>query len=126
LAGVLLVVAGVVGYFAAVIYLPQLPSIRNYAWPNWLLIAAGLAAGVLAVRRLPRRWTPKVLLGAEVALAGLFAAMLYVFSAVPPTGGPAVGSPAPDFTLTDNRGDLVHLADLRGAPVLLVFYRGHW
>ena len=126
LLGVLLVIAGVVGYFAAVIHLPSVPSIRNYALPNWILIAAGIAAGVVAVRRLPRRWTPKLLLGVEVALAGLFAVMLYVSSAVPGTGGPAVGNPAPDFTLTDHRGDPVHLANLRGAPVLLIFYRGHW
>jgi peroxiredoxin len=33
-----------------------------------------------------------------------------------------VGDPAPDFTLSDTQGTPVHLADLRGGPVLLVFY----
>jgi mycoredoxin-dependent peroxiredoxin len=32
------------------------------------------------------------------------------------------GDPAPDFTLPDTHGTPVHLADLRGEPVLVVFY----
>jgi peroxiredoxin len=32
-----------------------------------------------------------------------------------------VGDSAPDFTLTDSNGTPVHLAELRGAPVALVF-----
>jgi peroxiredoxin Q/BCP len=32
------------------------------------------------------------------------------------------GQPAPDFTLTADDGRQVHLADLRGAPVVLYFY----
>ncbi len=35
---------------------------------------------------------------------------------------PAVGAPAPDFTLPNQDGAQVHLADLRGKPVLLYFY----
>jgi len=32
------------------------------------------------------------------------------------------GDPAPDFTLQDTHGTPVHLADLHGEPVLIVFY----
>ena len=32
------------------------------------------------------------------------------------------GKPAPDFTLTSDSGERVHLADLRGKPVVLYFY----
>ena len=32
------------------------------------------------------------------------------------------GKPAPDFTLESDAGDPVHLADLRGKPVVLYFY----
>jgi thioredoxin-dependent peroxiredoxin len=36
----------------------------------------------------------------------------------------AIGSTAPDFTLPDQLGHSVHLADLRGQSVVLVFYPG--
>lgn len=37
----------------------------------------------------------------------------------------AINSPAPDFTLTDYRGNIVHLSDYLGkSAVLLVFNRG--
>ena len=34
------------------------------------------------------------------------------------------GTPAPDFSLPDETGRIVHLSDLRGRNVLLVFYPG--
>ncbi len=37
-------------------------------------------------------------------------------------GIPAVGTPAPDFTLSAHDGSTVHLAELRGTPVVLYFY----
>lgn len=40
--------------------------------------------------------------------------------------GPNVGDTAPDFTLPKAGGESVHLAGLRGRPVVLVFYRGAW
>lgn len=43
---------------------------------------------------------------------------------VPPAAGaaPRPGDPAPDFMLPDTHGTPVHLADLRGETVLVVFY----
>ncbi|MEZ0224633.1 MAG: peroxiredoxin [Alphaproteobacteria bacterium] len=35
-----------------------------------------------------------------------------------------VGTPAPDFTLTDDTGRVVSLSALRGKPVILIFYPG--
>jgi peroxiredoxin len=36
----------------------------------------------------------------------------------------SLNTPAPDFELSDFRGNRVRLAALRGRPVLLVFNRG--
>jgi hypothetical protein len=73
-----------------------------------------------------RRLLPGTLIALNVGLAGAFAAMLYLFLALPAAAGPAIGSPAPDFALVDQGGRTVRLADHRGNPLLLVFYRGHW
>lgn len=37
-----------------------------------------------------------------------------------------VGQPAPDFTLKNENGDDVRLSDLRGEPVVLMFYPFDW
>jgi hypothetical protein len=124
--GLLLTVAGVVGYFVVVFRLAAwLPSVRNEAVPNWMLIGAGLLLAIVAVRR-SSGWTVKVLLGVDLVLAGLFAAMLYVMPVVPGASGPTIGAPAPGFAMLDQNGTTVRLAALRDAPFLLVFYRGHW
>jgi hypothetical protein len=126
-ASLLLVLAGVVGYFVVVFRAAAwLPAVRNDAVPNWILVALGVGLAALAMRRAPTARAPRVLLGVNVALAGLFAAILYLVPVVPAATGPTRGAPAPDFALLDQAGRTVRLADLRGAPVLLVFYRGHW
>lgn len=40
---------------------------------------------------------------------------------------PKVGQIAPDFELTDSRGDTRRLSELvEAGPLVLIFYRGHW
>jgi hypothetical protein len=126
--GVALVLAGVLGYFVVVFRLAAwLPSVRNDAVPNWIIVSAGVVLSLIAVvRGAPGQRTPAVLLGVNVGLVVLFAVVLYVVPVVPAASGPAVGAAAPDFALVDHTGKTVRLADYRGAPLLLVFYRGHW
>lgn len=38
------------------------------------------------------------------------------------TGSPGVGAPAPDFAARNQHGQTVSLADLRGAPAVIIFY----
>ena len=126
-AGLAVGAVGVAGYFLVVLRLGAwLPSVRNHAVPNWFLVALGLALSALALVRAGRRVVPGVLLGLNVAVTAAFAAILYVVPVVPPVSGPALGAPAPAFALVDQSGRPVRLEDFRGAPLLLVFYRGHW
>ena len=125
--GTALVLLGAVGYFVVVTQFPgRLQSMRNHAVPNWLLIGLGLTLVWLAVRRAHRRWAPRLLLGFNCLVAVLFAAMLYGMLRVPAASGPAIGEPAPEFAQLDQSGQRVRLSDFRGAPLLVVFYRGHW
>lgn len=127
--GLALGLAGVIGYFVVVFRLAAwLPSVRNDALPSWILVAVGLALTIGAtVRAAPgRRIVPGLLVGLDVFVAAAFAAILYVVPVVPAVDGPPVGVAAPDFALVDQTGKPVRLADFRGAPLLLVFYRGHW
>ena len=121
--------AGIFGYFLVVFrFGARFPTVRNAAVPNWILVGAGLALASLAVARATRgrRLASGTLLALNVLFAAAFAALLYVVSAVPETHGPAIGAAAPDFALADQRGQTVRLADFRGRPLLLVFYRGPW
>jgi cytochrome c biogenesis protein CcmG/thiol:disulfide interchange protein DsbE len=54
-----------------------------------------------------------------ILLLGLLLVLL-AFRA--PAPGAVIGSPAPDFTLTDLAGNAVRLADLRGRPVVVNFW----
>src|SRR5947199_6411824 len=86
-AGLALGVVGVVGYFVIALHLgARLPSVRNDAIPNWILV--GLALSALAFVRARRRVLAGLLLGLNVALAGAFFSILYVVSAMPPASGP--------------------------------------
>jgi hypothetical protein len=127
--GLILGLAGVVGYFVVVLRLGAwLPRVRNDALPNWIFVVAGLGLSTLATIRATRgrRLAPGILLGVNLVLAAAFVAILYVVPVVPEAHGPAIGAAAPDFALLDQTGKPVRLADFRGKPLLLVFYRGFW
>lgn len=129
LAGLALGLAGLVAYFVVVLGAHgRLPRVRNDALPNWIAIGLGLALSVRALTSASsgRRLTAGILLGLNAAVAIGFAVILYVASALPLVRGPVVGQPAPPFALPDQSGSTVQLADFRGKPLLLVFYRGHW
>lgn len=57
-----------------------------------------------------------------IAAAAIAIGLLLTLLSRPDTGGPIVGSPAPDFRLTDLSGRTVTLADYRGKVVLIDFW----
>jgi len=129
LVGLAVGLAGIVSYFVIALHFGAwLPRVRNSAQPNVTLVVIGVAISAVGVHRARDRGRrlAAVLASLNVAFAAAFVWLLYGVTAVPVVSGPAVGAPAPDFTLVDQNGRATRLADFRGGPLLLVFYRGHW
>jgi hypothetical protein len=115
----------------------QFPITRDFPWANLSLFAIG---GILLVLGLVRAFgNPRVYRGKIVGpifmILSLLAfsffayALFYVVRQMPAsTGAPRIGQRAPDFTLPDQNGKPVALADLlsNSSGALLIFYRGHW
>lgn len=122
--GALISVVGLVSYFT---FFAQFQVTRDLPWVNLPLVFAGLVISILAVRR---RLSFFSVAGAllSAACAGLLTSYVFVLSNQLPDieGVVAMGVEAPAFTLVDDTGSAVSLAEFRGAPVVLVFYRGFW
>lgn len=78
-----------------------------------MTVVTDLASRYRALRE--RRWFR---FASEVGLVVLVLAVVGVWQ----TRGHLADGPAPDFTLPSLAGDEVHLAELRGEPVLLAFW----
>lgn len=120
------------------------PATRDVPWPTLLMFAAGLLLvghGLRHAYRGPAVYRGKVAapiaLVFGAALGGFFTWTLLVQARQVPDslGAPRPGQMAPDFTLPDQDGQPVSLAQLlQAAPdaarrangVVLVFYRGYW
>src|SRR5215468_3326097 len=124
LIGLLLGLAGVAGYFVVVVYAGgRLAEVRNDAIPNLAVVGAGLVSSLLGVTRARRgkRRMAGVLAGLNLGIAAWFVWLLFGVTRVPIAAGPAIGSTPADFVLAAPDGHAVHLVELRGAPLLLVF-----
>ena len=73
--------------------------------------------------------------GLALALFGFFGSLNLSYAQLPlSTGAPYVGQKAPSFTLPDQHGKPVSLADLvksaagsrKSGGLVLIFYRGYW
>jgi cytochrome c biogenesis protein CcmG, thiol:disulfide interchange protein DsbE len=71
------------------------------------------------LRRLPRRF---LVYAALLPFVVLGAAGFALFLRGPTISPTTIGSVAPDFSLVDLDGNMVHLADLRGQPVIVNFW----
>ena len=83
------------------------------------MTAATAARGGRDLRRLPLRILV-VAATLPILLLGLLGVVL--LSRAPLAPATTVGAPAPDFSLADLDGNPIHLAELRGRPVVLNFW----
>ena len=130
--GFILALGGVFTYPFFVDY----PITRDFPWANIVLFGTGallLVIGLFRAFGRPQLYRGKVF-GSIFAVLSLclfafFAyEIFYVLRQVPLSAqAPQVGQKAPEFTLPDQTGKNVALADLLSPNgAVLIFYRGHW
>ena len=117
-------------------YLVRFPITRDFPGANLLLFAIGAALLLIGLFRAfgrPQLYRGKVFGSIFAAIALLLISffsyeIFYVLRQVPLSAqAPRIGEKAPEFSLPDQNGKQVALADLlspKGA--VLIFYRGHW
>ena len=93
-------------------------------WTQWIGMGLGCLLAIAAFANGPGGFGG---LAAGLGLA-MCAAFIILTNLSTPAGSAAfsVGEAAPDFTTLDSTGTEFELASLRGSPVLLKFFRGHW
>lgn len=130
--GFLVAVGGLFSYE----YFAQFPITRDFPWATLLLFGIGavlLLIGLFRAFGRPQVYRGKIFGSIFTAIAlllfGFFSyEIFYVLKQVPLSAqAPRVGEKAPEFSLPDQNGKQVALADLlspKGA--VLIFYRGYW
>jgi hypothetical protein len=120
--GLALAVAAPIAYALALPY----PLMRSTGLPAWILIVAGfwiawrVAADDTRLRTRVPAWITAL-------FAALFVVGFFWWAELPNSSRAAALTRIDDFTLPDQDGHAVSLAELRErGPVLLVFYRGYW
>jgi hypothetical protein len=114
----------------------EFPITRDFPWANLLLFGVGtvlLLAGLFRAFGRPQLYRGKVFgtIFTAIALAlGAFFCyeIFYALKQVPlSVQAPRVGEKAPEFSLSDQNGKQVALADLLSRNgAVLIFYRGYW
>lgn len=135
-------VVSLLGVASNFLYFVTLTGAMIFPWITMLVSLAGVVLLLVGLKRAfgqPQIFRGKIT-GSIVTVVFV---LLFAFSTfgffhardIPASAGaPKVGQPAPDFTVTDLKGQPVSLSKLLSTPiegkapkaVLLVFYRGYW
>jgi hypothetical protein len=117
-------------------FFARFPFTRDFPWANLLLFGIGvtlLLVGLFRAFGRPQVYRGKVYGSIFAVISVLFFAffayeIFYVLRQVPISAqAPRVGEKAPEFSLPDQNGESVALADLLSPNgAVLIFYRGHW
>jgi cytochrome oxidase Cu insertion factor (SCO1/SenC/PrrC family) len=89
------------------------------------LIVSGLVLACVSIALGPG--TGGMVLAVSTAVVGAVAVLLRTM--MPQSTQPAavtVGAPLLDFTALDDSGKPFEIASLKGRPILMKFFRGHW
>jgi hypothetical protein len=117
-------------------FFAEFPMARDFPWANLLLFGIGatmLLVGLFRAFGRPQVYRGKVF-GSIFATISLFLfaffayEIFYVLRQVPLSAqAPRVRAKAPEFSLPDQNGKSMALADLLSPNgAVLIFYRGHW
>jgi len=114
----------------------QFPVTRDFPWANLFIFAAGavlLLIGLFRAFGRPQLYRGRIFGSIFAAIALLLFAffsyeIFYVLKQVPLSAqAPRVGEKAPEFSLPDQNGKPVALANLLSPNgAILIFYRGYW
>jgi len=117
-------------------YFALFPITRDFPWATLLIFGIGavlLLVGLFRAFGRPQLYRGKIFgsifLAITVLLFAFFAYVtFYVLKQVPRSAqAPRVGEKAPEFSLPDQNGKQVALADLLSPNgAVLIFYRGFW
>ncbi len=130
--GPLLTVAGVATYPTV---LARFAAVRDVPWVSVPAVVLGVAVSLYGAIRsfergvgVGRRVLAVALTLAAGALAArfLYDTLVASYRLPEPTAETIELRDAPDFTLRASTGGVLRLSDLRGRPVLLLFFRGAW
>lgn len=115
------VTAGLILWWTSI----QRVELAERRWVVNSLIWAGSGAGLIALSLHPSTLGTR-LAGTSIVIGVVYSVLLAISGQSKQAPIATLGAPLPEFTATDENGEVFRSADLRGSPVLIKFFRGHW